>query len=219
MTLYKAGKIPRPQVGLALGRSASGSNTGQLAFGGVVPSMFSGDMVILESVSQEGYWEVPLEVTSSSGASDPLQSRTGIIDTRSAVMWASQADVIALFSGVEGACVCLLFVFEECKLADSSMVSVLSDSSGLVLPCSSQLSLTLKMGTYSTELEARDLIFTPQESSTLCGSQNCCLSTIQPAPSSVGLQEGQWILGIPALRGTYIGFDYEENTIGLAAQI
>lgn len=215
MTLFKAGKITRPEVGIALGRSASGSNVGQLAFGGIVPSKYSNGMTVMENMSQEGYWEVPLTVHSNSSA--PLKDRTGVIDTRSSVMWAPQADVIALFTGVKGACKRPWFLLFWCfGLSRSIVLQVLSDSSGLVLPCSSRLNLTFALGDHSTKLEASDVIFMPLQSSTLCGESECCLSTIQPAPASVGLGDGQWILGIPALRKTYIGFNYQNNTIGLA---
>lgn len=101
MLLYNHGKIPRPQLGLALGKSADGSNAGQLAFGGIAPSKFQGDMAVMESVSNEGYWEVPISINSGSAS---IESRTGIVDTRSAVIWAPQEDVIKIFTSVDGAC-------------------------------------------------------------------------------------------------------------------
>lgn len=101
--LYENGKIPRPEIGIALGRSDEGHNSGQLAFGGIAPSRFDGEVTTMESLSKEGYWEVPL-VAASGNVS--LEERTGIIDTRSSVIWAPQEDVIDLFLEVPGACQC-----------------------------------------------------------------------------------------------------------------
>lgn len=78
--------------------------------------------------------------------------------------------------------------------------------------------MKLELGDHTVQLDATDLTFSPIADHSVCGGSRCCMSTIQPATEAVGLRQGQWILGIPALRGSYIGLNYETNTIGLAPQ-
>jgi hypothetical protein len=102
-TLLKGTVMSLPQIGIRLGQAADGSNVGELSYGGVNPSKYKGDLTVMKSVSTVGYWEAPVDAISVSGGGT-ISERTGILDSRTVLLYAPQADIISLFSGVPNAC-------------------------------------------------------------------------------------------------------------------
>ncbi|MCO5580974.1 hypothetical protein L7F22_034849 [Adiantum nelumboides] len=66
-SLYTDKLVPAPVMGYHLGRAADDDNDGEVTFGGVDATKYSGDLIEIDNVSDQGFWEIPVEGVSFDG--------------------------------------------------------------------------------------------------------------------------------------------------------
>ncbi|KAK1750026.1 acid protease [Echria macrotheca] len=87
-----------------LGRSSDGINNGQITFGGVDPSKYTGDISYnAVSAKANGDWAIPLGDLGFDGKSSGVTGRLAYIDTGTSHVFGPESDVAALHKLIPGA--------------------------------------------------------------------------------------------------------------------
>lgn len=89
-------------VGIHLQRDSDGAKDGQITFGGVDKTKFTGDISYTTALPNEGAWEVPVGNSGVHGISTNLTARTAIIDTGTSYILMPPVDAQALHRLVPG---------------------------------------------------------------------------------------------------------------------
>lgn len=195
--LYNEKLVSAPVMGYKLGDATTASgkraavNDGEVTFGGVDSAKYTGKLVEIPNVSQQGFYEIPIQGVSVNGKSiGSLSSgRTSILDTGTSLMVAPQKDAEAVHAQIPGA---------------------KSDGQGgFTIPCTTTSTLSFKFGGEEWPLLARDLIFVPVDANKPKGD---CISSL--GGGDVG-QQGEWLVGAAALKRLYFATNAQKNVIGL----
>ncbi|MCO5585040.1 hypothetical protein L7F22_038972 [Adiantum nelumboides] len=195
--LYNGKLVSAPVMGYKLGDATTASgkraatNDGEVTFGGVDSAKYTGKLVEIPNVSQQGFYEIPIQGVSVNGkAIDGLSTgRTSILDTGTSLMVAPQKDAEAVHALIPGA---------------------KSDGQGgFTVPCTTNSTLSFKFGGQDWPLLARDLIFVPVDNNKPNGD---CISSL--GGGDVG-QQGEWLVGAAALKRLYFATNAQKNVIGL----
>lgn len=191
-SLYSSGQVKQPVMAYHLGRAADGTNNGEVTFGGVDASKFSGSLTELPNVSDQGFWEVNLDAVSFNGTKVNLsgsQQRTAILDTGTTLIVAPQADADALHSAIPGA---------------------KSDGQGgYTIPCTTAQQVAFTFGGKSWPMDPRDMTFLPINDNDPKGD---CISSV--SAGSVGAN-GEWLVGAAFLKNVYFATNSKSNTVAL----
>ncbi|KAL8279849.1 hypothetical protein RQP46_007699 [Phenoliferia psychrophenolica] len=191
-SLAKAGTVQSAQLGFHLSRLSDGTNDGEVTFGGVDATKFTGSLVEVPNVNTQGFWEGAMDDISVDGTSLKLSGRTAILDTGTTLIVAPQADAEAVHAAIPGAA---------------------SDGQGgFTVPCTTTASIALTFGGQSFTIQPSDLTFLP-ETNDLTGA---CVSGI--SAGSVG-GANEWLVGDVFLKNVYFATDVQSNTIGLAPSV
>ncbi|BGP20673.1 hypothetical protein JCM10213v2_008836 [Rhodosporidiobolus nylandii] len=187
------GLVLSAQMGYKLGRVADGEgkNDGEVTFGGVDGSKYTGEITQVENVNTQGFWEAPLTLVTVDNTTlfTAAAGRTAILDTGTTLMIAPRADAEAIHAAIPGA------------RPDGQ--------GGFTLPCTTTAVLSLSFGGVAFPIQPRDLTFLPL-SDNLNGD---CVSSI--SSGDVGGQ-GEWLVGAAFLKNVYFATDVGSNMIGLA---
>lgn len=186
--LAKAGTLSGAFVGYALGRVSDSQNIGQVTFGGIDQTKFSGDLTIFPNVNKKGFWEGTMNVVQVGGKTI-LTDRTGILDTGTTLMVLPPEDAAVVHSNIPGA--------------------TSDGKGGFRIPCTNTVKVGLSFGGVIFEINPVDLTFQPVGKN-LAGQ---CLSGI-----SVGTVGGptQWLVGDVFLKNVYFATDVTNDQMGLA---
>lgn len=79
--LKSSGIVSSSQMGYHLARLSDGVNDGEITFGGIDASKFSGKLTEFSNVNAAGFWEGNLDDCSVDGVSLGFKGRTAILDT------------------------------------------------------------------------------------------------------------------------------------------
>lgn len=195
--LYNEKLVSAPVMGYKLGDATTASgkraavNDGEVTFGGVDSAKYTGKLVEIPNVSQQGFYEIPIQGVSVNGKTIASLSsgRTSILDTGTSLMVAPQKDAEAVHAQIPGA---------------------KSDGQGgFTVPCTTNSTLSFKFGGQDWPLLARDLIFVPVDNNKPNGD---CISSL--GGGDVG-QQGEWLVGAAALKRLYFATNAQKNVIGL----
>ncbi|PWN34284.1 acid protease [Meira miltonrushii] len=195
--LYNEKLVTAPVMGYKLGdaTTASGKRAavkdGEVTFGGVDSGKYTGQLVEIPNVSQQGFFEIPIQGVSVNGKSIASLSsgRTSILDTGTSLMVAPQQDAEAVHAQIPGA---------------------KSDGQGgFTVPCTTNSTLSFKFGGEEWPLLPRDMIFVPVDANNPKGD---CISSL--GGGDVG-QQGEWLVGAVALKRLYFATNAQKNVIGL----
>lgn len=132
----KPKQIPFAQVAIQLGRSSDETNTGEIAFGGVVSRLYEGELTLINNVNPNGFWEVPVDTITQ--GEEQVLGRSAILDTRTALILAPGDDIIALFSNAPSA--------------------YFDPFNGLLLNCNTTYNLSLTIGGTAFPIHPSDLM-------------------------------------------------------------
>lgn len=196
-SLFAAGLVPAPVMGYHLGRVAdggNGTNDGQVTFGGVDATKFTGELVEIPNVSTQGFWEGALSgvfLSNGEEVSDlGLSNRSAILDTGTTLIVAPTKDADAVHKAISG--------------------SRSDGQGGYYIPCTFNQTLSLAFDGTSFDIDPRDMTFLPVDENNLQGE---CVSSI--SAGQVG-QENEWLVGAAFLKNVYFATNTKSNTIGLA---
>ena len=89
-------------VGIHLQRNSDGAKDGQITFGGVDKTKFSGDLSYTKALAGAGDWEIPVGNSAVNGISTNLTGKTAIIDTGTSYILMPPNDAQALHSLIPG---------------------------------------------------------------------------------------------------------------------
>lgn len=189
-SLAKAGTVASAQMGFSLASVLDNSNTGQVTFGGVDQTKFSGSLTLFSNVNTQGFWEGAMGDITVNGQSVNLAGRTAILDTGTTLIVAPPSDAAAVHAAIPGAA---------------------SDGQGgFTLPCTSTAQVALSFGGQAFNINPADLAFQP----TTNNLQGTCVSGI--SSGQVGAAT-EWLVGDVFLKNVYFATDVTNNQIGLAA--
>lgn len=189
--LYAAKLVPAPVMGYHLARASDNSNDGEVTFGGVDATKYTGDLVEIPNVSNKGFWEIPIEGVSFDGKSIAglASKRTAILDTGTTLIVAPTKDADLIHAQIPGA---------------------KSDGSGgYTLPCTTTKQLSFTFGGQEWPLNSEDMIFLPVDDTKLDGD---CISSI--SAGNVGGND-EWLLGASFVKNAYFATNNKANVVGL----
>lgn len=89
-------------VGIHLQRNSDGAKDGQITFGDVDHSKFSGDISYTKALANDGNWEIAVADCAVNGVSTNLTGRTATIDTGTSYILMPPTDAAALMSLIPG---------------------------------------------------------------------------------------------------------------------
>jgi cathepsin D len=90
-------------VGIHLQRDADGAKDGQITFGGVDKTKFTGGISYTKALANDGNWEIPVSGCAVNGVSANLTGRTATIDTGTTYILMPPTDAEVLMSLIPGA--------------------------------------------------------------------------------------------------------------------
>ncbi|CAD6907031.1 unnamed protein product [Tilletia controversa] len=187
--LFAAGQVSAPVMGYRLGRVADGRNDGEVTFGGVDKLRFSGNLIEVDNISKQGFWEAAMGAVTFGGRDLGLSGRTAILDTGTTLIVAPKKDADAVHAAIPG--------------------SKSDGQGGYYIPCTTTQSLALTFGGVTFPIDPRDMLFLPVDQTNLQGD---CISAI--SSGQVG-QEEEWLVGAVWLKNLYFATNSRTNTIGL----
>lgn len=173
-------------VSFSLSRASDGGKDGEVTFGGVDDSKFSGKISYTNTQGRSGLWRIPLDDASVDSNACHFSDRSAIIDTGTSYMLLPPDDAKTLHALIPGS-------------------SQSSGSSYYVVPCDSTAIVQLTFSGVTYSISPKDYIGSRSGSN--------CLSTIIPQKT---FEDTDWLVGDVFLKNVYTVFDYDANRIGFA---
>ncbi|KAL2257351.1 hypothetical protein VTK26DRAFT_293 [Humicola hyalothermophila] len=177
--------------GVSLNRDSDGHNDGQITFGGIDETKYTGDITYTKVPSpdkESGEWNIPMDSPSFNGKSAGVKGRLAAIDTGTSFIFAPPEDLEALFKHVPGASSYANGEYIEYKV-----------------PCDTKHSIDITFSGVTYAISPRDWI---------AGSDGNCISRIY----GYTFKENTWLLGDTFLKNVYTVFDADKMRIGFAAK-
>lgn len=173
---------------VALDRAEDGPNTGQLTFGGIDSSKFTGDMTYTPvNATANGDWAIPMDGIGYDSNKANVTGRLAYIDTGTTYAFGPPDDVAALHKIIPG--------------ANST------DGVTFTAPCNSDKSITVTFSGVEHNISVKDWLSDPSAS-------GVCTSNIFGRE----VMTGAWFLGAVYLKNVYTVFDIDETRIGFATK-
>ena len=177
------------------GATTSETNGGQVTFGYVDSSMYSGSITYVPVTSNPQYWQIPMDSMSIQGSSISLGGSTLVaIDTGTTLIGGPASIIAAIYAQIPGS---------------SQMTGTYS--SYYQYPCSTSINFSITFGGYNIAITDQDFNLGRYTSDqTMCTGAAFVESL--PASSPV-----QWIIGDTALKNVYSVYRYSPAAVGFAA--
>ncbi|KUI73999.1 Aspartic-type endopeptidase ctsD [Cytospora mali] len=171
-----------------LNRAEDGPNTGELTFGGIDSSKYSGDITYTPvDSSTNGEWAVALDDMGYDGTDAGVSEKLAYIDTGTTYAFGPPEDVAALHKVIPGA--------------------TSSDGVTFTAPCDSDKPMTITFSGVDHEISVKDWLSDPS-------SKGVCTSNIYGQE----VVSGAWLLGDVFLKNVYTVFDADQSRIGFASK-
>jgi hypothetical protein len=192
-TLKAAKKLDSLTVGVSLNRHSDGPNDGQVTFGGIDETKFTGKLTyhtIGAEQKSKGEWAIPLEGASIDGKPAPgIATKLAYIDTGTSFIFAPPDDLDDLF-----------------KLVPGSSSAQNGDYVEYTVPCDTTAPITLVFSGVSYPIAAQDWLVQKDEGH--------CVANLY----GFEVYTGTWLVGDTFLKNVYSVFDGDEMRIGFAAK-
>ena len=173
-------------LGLNLQRSSDGATDGQITFGDIDDSKFSGEITYTDAVpkSKSSLWEIPLDDALVGGKSVGIKGKNAVIDSGTSLILLPKSDAEALHSMIPD-----------------------TQNSGqyFFIPCSTDVEIQVVFSDTKFNISPKDYVGRPTN------SQGLCYSNIVGRQI---LYENQWLMGDVFLKNVYAVFDFDEDRIG-----
>jgi len=190
-SLQQAGLVEKAILGYRIPRLADGSLDGEITFGALDTTKFDPQtLVTVNSVSNVGFWEAPMDAVTVNGQNAQLLGRTVIMDTGTTLLIVPPADAAAIHTLIPGA---------------------QSDGQGgFTIPCTGNATVALTFAGISFSIDPRDIAVQPVDPT---NPQGTCVSGI--VSGTVG-GATEWLAGDVFLKNVYFGTDATDKTLSLA---
>jgi hypothetical protein len=190
-SMQQAGLMEKAIVGYRIPRLADNLNDGEITFGALDTTKFDPQtLVTVNSVSQTGFWEAPMDAVTVNGQNAQLLGRTVIMDTGTTLLIVPPADAIAIHTLIPGA--------------------QPDGQGGFTIPCTGNATVALTFAGISFSIDPRDIAVQPVDPS---NPQGTCISGI--VSGTVG-GATEWLAGDVFLKNVYFGTDATDKTLSLA---
>jgi hypothetical protein len=189
--LFSANLVPATVMGYHLARAADQNNDGEVTFGGVDGTKYTGNLVQIPNVSKDGFFEIAIQGASFGGkAITGIPSgSTAILDTGTTLMVAPSAQAKAIHAQIPG--------------------SVYTGNGAYTIPCNTTQQLSFTFGGQAWPINSEDMIFLPVNENKLNGA---CISSL--SGGQVG-SANEWLLGASFLKNVYFATNAKANVVGL----
>ena len=174
--------------GVNLQRAADNSNDGEITFGSVDESKYTGDLNYLDTVGDITDWKIPADDILVDGKSVSVTGKNAIFDTGTSYMFLPPDDAKAVFSQISGA-----------EPGDNELWNV---------PCDTTTSIALVFNKVGYEISPKDYVG-PTVGGGLCYSHIIGLSAVD---------DNTWLLGDTFLKNVYSVYDMDKDRIGMQKQ-
>lgn len=173
-------------IGLNLQRNSDGATDGQITFGDIDDSKFSGDLTYTDAVpkSKSDLWEIPLDDALVDGESVGIKGKNAVIDSGTSLILLPEDDAKSLHSLISG--------------------SEGSDEY-FFIPCDTKAKIQVAFSDTKFTISPKDYI--GREAS----RKGLCYSNIVGRQI---LDDNQWLMGDVFLKNVYAVFDFDESRIG-----
>ncbi|GAB1312963.1 hypothetical protein MFIFM68171_03173 [Madurella fahalii] len=192
LQMIKAKKLLDPLMfSVSLNRDSDGRNDGQVTFGGVDKTKYTGDITYTSVRSPEkgaGEWAIPLAGVGANGKPSGVTNRLAYIDTGTSFVFAPPDDLAALFKLIPGA--------TSYKNGDYVEYKV---------PCNTKLPISLTFSGVTYDISPADWVV---------GKGDHCISRLY----GYEIKQGTWLLGDTFLKNVYSVFDADQMRIGFASK-
>lgn len=186
MVALQSSKLLKSNIfGMNLNRGADGTNDGEMNFGALDSSKFTGDIGYSDLSRSDGTWAIECDSISVGGKDSGIPARNASIDTGTSYMFMSSDDAKTFHSSIKGA-------------------TLSSDGVYWQIPCSGQSDIQLTFNGNTYEIPTIDWVGDPT------GTANLCVSNIYPGTPVDG-----FLLGDTFLKNVYSVYDYDKKRIGM----
>lgn len=176
--------LPHNVLGVHIHRAADGSKDGEIMFGGVDTSKFSGTISYTNTSNNDG-WEIPVEDMLVNGSPSKFTGRSAIVDTGTTFILMPPPDAKILHGLIPG------------SQANGEMYT---------LPCNTNAKVEVRINGKLYGISPKDYVGKP----TSQGGSSCSSNII----GHQAFGTTQWILGDVFLKNVYAVFDFDEKRIG-----
>ena len=183
-TLASQGNIKANLFGISLQRRSDGGSDGEITFGDVDKSKYSGDVSFTNTLSKDGLWEISVDDAGFDGKGAKFTGKTAIIDT--------------------GTSFILMPPDDAKKLHDLIPKSTQVGDANYQVPCSTTANVQFTFSGVTFDIPPKDYVGSKAESG-LCNSN---IAGHQP------FGVNQWLMGDTFLKSVYTVFDLDKNRIG-----
>lgn len=186
-TLVASKAIKSNIFGISLNRASDGGNTGEINFGAVDSSKFTGNLnYVPVSANNAGDWAIPMANVGFGSNQAGVTGKLAYIDTGTSFIFAPPDQAAAFYAVVTGA-----------KILSTGATVTYS------VPCGTTTALTFTFGTTTYSVQAKDWI-----SASVNG---VCTGNVFGRT----IVADSWLLGDTFLKNVYAVFDVDQTRVGM----
>ncbi|KAL2139529.1 hypothetical protein VTI28DRAFT_5065 [Corynascus sepedonium] len=181
-------------VSISLNRHSDGPNLGQVTFGGIDKTQYTGEITyhnVGAEQKKKGEWAITLDDVHLNGKAAGIASKPAYIDTGTSFIFAPEKDLDALFKAIPG----------------STSVEA-GDYIEYRVPCDTTLPILLTFSGVNYAISPEDWVVPGGD------DNNKCLANLYGHE----VNEGTWLVGDTFLKNVYSVFDADKMRIGFAAK-
>ena len=170
-------------------RASDLANNGEITFGGVDASKYTGDITYTDITAPGGSWVIPVDEAGFNGEDSGLKGKNAIIDTGTTYCFMPPADAKSFYSHVPGA-----------KVSD--------DGGSYAVPCTTTIPAEFTFSGAKYSIPSKDWVGGKVGG---VSTETMCTSNIYSRDAT---QDGSWLLGDTFLKSVYAVFDLDKSRIG-----
>ncbi|KFY42366.1 hypothetical protein V495_04555 [Pseudogymnoascus sp. VKM F-4514 (FW-929)] len=174
-------------------RASDLANNGEITFGGVDASKYTGEITYTDIVAPGGSWVIAVDEAGFNGKDSGLKGKNAIIDTGTTYCFMPPADAKSFYANVPGA-------------------KVSEDGGSYAVPCTTTIPAEFTFSGTKYSVPSKDWVGGQVGGDT---SETMCTSNIYSRDAT---QDGSWLLGDTFLKSVYVVFDLDKDRIGLATK-
>ncbi|KAI9879551.1 MAG: hypothetical protein M1830_008178 [Pleopsidium flavum] len=175
-------------LGINLQRNSDGATDGEVNFGAVDSSKYTGDLSYTTSVSHDGLWEVPVDDAGVDNVGCKFSGRTAIIDTGTSFVLMPPGDAKKLLTQIP---------------------KIQQNGESFSIPCSSTAAVQFTFSGVTYNVSSKDYLGKPINGGNMCASNIIGRQTFGA---------NQWLMGDAFLKNVYTVFDFDKDRIGFGVK-
>lgn len=187
-TIAQSHRLQSNIIGISLQRSSDGAKDGEITFGGVDSTKFTGSISYTDVSPGTNGWQIPLDDAVVNGQPLNFTGRSIIVDTGTSYIFLPPDDATAVH-----------------KLIPDSA----PNGEDYTIPCSTNETVQITVSGVTYDISPKDYVGSAADNTGACFSNIIGVQTAGP---------DVWLLGDVFLKNVYTVFDFDQNRIGFAAR-